>query len=293
MGELMNDVWSMVRGWFEDPQLRHGMSAVLIILIGFIAARVASRLVLRMFLKRLDAQQQMVSRRIVFYGIVGISLVAALREVGLDLSIFLGAAGIATIAMGFAAQTSASNIISGVFLLGERSFSVGDTIRTATVTGEVLSLDLLSVELRTFDNLFVRVPNELLVKSEITNLSRFPIRRIDISLRIAYGEDLAHVRDVLMAVADANPRCLVDPKPFFATEDFGEFAVLLRFSTWTRREIFLETKNELQTAIQRAFRREGIEEPTQRRALEGREGAAPVLVRWEEASPEADPKEPS
>jgi len=153
----------------------------------------------------------MVSRRIVFYGIVGISLVAALREVGLDLSIFLGAAGIATIAMGFAAQTSASNIIRGVFLLGERSFSVGDTIRTATVTGEVLSLDLLSVELRTFDNLFVRVPNELLVKSEITNLSRFPIRRIDISLRIAYGEDLAHVRDVLMAVADANPRCLVDP----------------------------------------------------------------------------------
>ena len=53
----MNDVWSMVRGWFEDPQLRHGMSAVLIILIGFIAARVASRLVLRMILERLDAQQ--------------------------------------------------------------------------------------------------------------------------------------------------------------------------------------------------------------------------------------------
>ena len=83
------------------------------------------------------------------------------------------AAGLLTVALGFAAQTSASNLISGLFLLGERPFVVGDVIRLASgITGEVVGIDLLSVKIRTFDNLLVRVPNETLLKSELTNLTR-------------------------------------------------------------------------------------------------------------------------
>ena len=67
------------------------------------------------------------------------------------------------------------------------------TIEVGATTGVVLSVDLLSVKLRTFDNIYVRVPNETLIKSEIRNLSRNPIRRIEINLRLAYGEDIERV----------------------------------------------------------------------------------------------------
>ena len=125
--------------------------------------------------------------------------VSALRELGFKLSVLLGAAGVLTVAVGFASQTSASNIISGLFLLGERPFSVGDVIRVGSTTGEVLSIDLLSAKLRTFENLFVRIPNETLIKSEVTNLSRLPVRRLDLKIGIAYKEEVGENKE------QANP----------------------------------------------------------------------------------------
>ncbi|RXM22074.1 mechanosensitive ion channel, partial [Citrobacter sp. AAK_AS5] len=92
-----------------------------------------------------------------------------------------------------------SNLISGLFLVMERPFVVGDVITVDDVTGEVLTIDMLSTKLRTFDNLYVRMPNETIIKSRVTNLTHFPIRRIDLRLGVAYREDLARVRAVLDA----------------------------------------------------------------------------------------------
>ena len=74
-------------------------------------------------------------------------------------------------------------MISGLFLLAEGSLAVGDVIRIGTTTGHVVAIDLLSVKIRTVENLIVRVPNESLVKGEITNLTRFAIRRAAIPLK--------------------------------------------------------------------------------------------------------------
>ena len=139
----------------------------------------------------------------------------AMRELGFSLAVIMGAAGVLTVALGFASQTTASNLISGLFLIGERSFEIGDLIRVGTTTGEVLSIDALSVKLRTFDNLFVRIPNESLIKSEVTTLTRFPIRRLDLLLGVAYKEDIGRVQKVLTEVADRNPLCLDEPPPLF------------------------------------------------------------------------------
>src|SRR5690606_3033117 len=127
---------------------------------------------------------------------------------GFSLSVLLGAAGVLSVALGFASQTSASNLISGLFLIGEQPFQLGDTIKVGNTTGEVLSIDLLSVKLRTFDNLYVRIPNESLIKSEMTNLTRFPIRRFDLLIGVAYKENISQVRQIMQNVADNNPLCM-------------------------------------------------------------------------------------
>jgi len=200
-------------------------------------------------------------RRGIFYGIITLFTFAALHQLGFNLSVVLGAAGVFSVAIGFASQTSASNLISGLFLLGERPFSVGDVIRVGSTTGEVLSIDLLSAKLRTFDNLYVRIPNESLIKSEVTTLTRFPIRRIDLKVGVAYKEDLPTVRDVLFKVADRNPLCLEEPKPLFIFQGFGNSSLDIQFSVWVKRENFLDLKNSLQLEIKAAFDAASIEIP--------------------------------
>jgi small-conductance mechanosensitive channel len=174
------------------------------------------------------------------------------------------------VAIGFASQTAASNLVSGLFLIGERPFGIGDVIQVGGTTGEVLSIDSLSVKLRTFDNLLVRIPNETLIKSEVRTLTRFPIRRIDLQIGVAYREQVERVRDLLFELADRNPLCLDEPKPVFIVQGFGDSAVQIQFSPWTLTENYLELKNTIQQEIKSAFDAAGIEIPFPQRVLHTR-----------------------
>ena len=103
-----------------------------------------------------------------FYMGMGLLTITVLKNLGFELSAFLGTAGIVGISIGFAAQTSISNIISGIFLLIEDTFQVGDTITTNYFSGTVQSVHIFSIQLKTQDNKIVRVPNEFLLKNPIT-----------------------------------------------------------------------------------------------------------------------------
>ena len=274
----MGDWWSNIMNVMSSDRVFILLRALVIASIGLVVARAASAAVLRVMGKLLDAQQRMIVSRVIYYLLLGLFLLSALHELGFSLSILMGAAGILSVAVGFASQTSASNLISGLFLIVERPFSVGDVITLGGTTGEVLSIDLLSVKLRTFDNLYVRIPNETLIKSEVTTLTKFPIRRIDLQLGVAYKEDIAKVRELLFQLAGKNPLSLEEPKPLFIFLGFGDSAINLQFSIWVKRENFLDLKNAIQEEIKTAFEREGIEIPFPQRTLVAG-GEQPFTVR--------------
>jgi small-conductance mechanosensitive channel len=119
-----------------------------------------------------------------------------------------------------------------IFLMMERPFSIGDVIRVDSTTGEVISIDLLSVKLRTFDNLFVRIPNESMIKTQVTTLTKFPIRRADMPIGIAYKEDIERVKSILNDLADKNILCLTEPAPLFIVLGFGTSSVDIQFSVF-------------------------------------------------------------
>jgi len=240
---------------------------VILLIAGLVVAKILGSATRRLASKYMDAQRTQLFRRLVFYLVLSLFIVSALHQMGFKLSVLLGAAGILSVAVGFASQTSASNIISGLFLIGERPFSVGDIIKIDDTWGEVLSIDLLSVKLRTFDNLYVRIPNENLIKSQVTTVTRFPIRRIDIKVGVAYKEDVSQVRQVLFDVADKNPLCLEEPKPLFIFLGFGDSSLDLQFSVWGLKENFLDLKNAITEEIKVAFDRAGIEIPFPHRTL--------------------------
>jgi small-conductance mechanosensitive channel len=262
-----------------------GLRAAALVVVGFVLGKAASGAVRRAIGARLDAHVAMIVRRGAYYGVVLLFFVSALREVGFSLEVLLGAAGVFTVAVGFASQTSASNLISGLFLLVERPFSVGDVVKVGETVGEVLAIDLLSVKLRTFDNLYVRIPNESLIKSEITTLTRFPIRRIDLPIGVAYKEDVERVRAILFAVAEKNPLCLEEPKPLFIYLGYGASSLDLLFCVWTRRENFLDAKNGLLIEIKAAFDEAGIEIPFPHISVYAGEATAPMPVRVDGSTP--------
>ena len=254
----MDDLAGILNTWLAAARWVPLLKALATLAVGFLLARLAGGAVHRATHGRANAEQAMVARRLAFHLVMGISGVAALRYLGFDLSILLGAAGVLTVAIGFASQTSASNLISGLFLLGERPFTVGDVIKVGDTTGEVVSLQLLSMTLRTLDNLAVRIPNETLLKSEITNFTRYPIRRVDIDVTVAYGADLEVVRRLLDGVAESLPLCLDEPRPSFVVRAFGATAMELRYSVWTRRDNHLEVSSALRLGIYEVFRREEV-----------------------------------
>jgi small-conductance mechanosensitive channel len=275
----MEELTASLGEYFNLARLMQGVRAALILALGLVAARVVGRALAAVFSRRGSPQQVLLARRVVSWLITGLTIVTALDHLGFDLSVLLGAAGVLTVAVGFASQTSASNLISGLFLIVERPFVVGDVITVNGRTGVVVSVDLLSVKLRTFDNLLVRIPNESLLKGEIVNITHYPIRRIDLKLGVSYRSDLKNVSDTLLAVADGDPGCFEEPKPLIIFEAFGDNAINLQFSVWVTKEQFLDVRNRLYQEIKRRFDELGIEIPFPQRTLSTIGGAAlPVQI---------------
>lgn len=257
----MNEFWIDIVNFLGSEKMWGVTRAVFLLIIGVLVAKLVSSAIIRLIGNKTDAHGVMLIKRGSYYLILVLFIISALHELGFNLNVLLGAAGIFSVAIGFASQTSASNLISGLFLVAERPFSVGDSIRVGSTSGEVLSIDPLSVKLRTFDNLFVRIPNESLIKSEVTTLTRFPIRRIDIEVGIAYKENLKKVRKILDTVAEKNPLCLEEPKPLYIFQGFGNSSLNLQYSVWVKRENFLELKNSIHEEIKEAFDEHGVEIP--------------------------------
>jgi len=249
-----------------------------IVVLGLILLRLIIFFVKRAMRKRFSAQSIMIVRKMILYTVVFVILILILKQLNVKLAAILGAAGIAGIAIGFASQTSLSNIISGFFLISEKAFAVGDVIKVEGITGIILSVDLLSVKIRTFDNQYVRIPNEKLIKTEVVNVTKFPIRRLDINLSIAYKEDLSKVRELLLEIAQKNPYCLDNPEPLFVTKEFGDHGIELLLGVWFVKTDYLVTKNTIMQEIKESFDREGIEIPYPHLSLYAGSASRPIAV---------------
>lgn len=194
-------------------------------------------------------------------------LVEGLRGIGVDVVSILGAAGVAGVAIGFASQTALSNLISGAFLVSERSFKMGDYIQTGSEEGTVESINLLSVYLRRSDNTLVRVPCEMLIKNPVRNLTGAAMRRIDFNIGVDYSCNLTEVKRIIVAVIEKQPELLNTPAPVVTFSGFGDSALNLHIGAWCRTEVYHSVRYEFATALLAAFAEHGINIPFPIRAV--------------------------
>ena len=193
-----------------------------------------------------------------------VMFVTTLVGIGVDITAVLGAAGVAGVAIGFASQTSLANLISGLFLVLERPFKIGDWIEVEGSLGYVHSIEFLSTYIRTFDNRMVRIPNEILVKSKLINYTTYPIRRLELDISVAYRENAAHVMQIFREVVTANPSCFNEPEPLIVFKGFGASSMEFMVAVWTDRNELQTTRTMLMKGIKERFDKEGIEIPFER-----------------------------
>lgn len=260
MEEINKNVNGVVK-YFENYEFMPLLQAVIYFSIGLCITIVARWFVGKITEKHISAHHSMLFRRITFYIGLTLSLIYPLKASGIDVTALLGAAGILTAGVIFAAQTTSANFLSGVFLVAEKPFVIGDYITVNEATGEVLSIDLLSVKIRTKDNTLVRIPNENLLKLQFRNVSRFPIRRVDVKLRFNFNEDLEKVNRILLDTSKRNPLCLVNPSPELSFQNFGDAGVEMQFSVWGKQSTYSQLQSDIQKEIQAALAMAKIEIP--------------------------------
>jgi small-conductance mechanosensitive channel len=230
----------------------------------------------------------LILRTIIYTGYIGLVLMV-IRELNYDLTALFGAAGVVGIVIGVASQTSIGNIISGLFLVSEKSFELGDVIRIGDKTGTVYSIDLLSIKIKTYENLLIRIPNQSVISTELINVTKFPIRRLEFLIGVAYKEDLRKVKKILETVARNNPLCLEEPEPIIIFKEFGDSSINITFGVWFEKANYLAVKNSVFIEIKEAFDREGIEIPFPHVSVYAGEASKPISVKLQgEGIPEKE-----
>lgn len=250
-----------IYNYISEETVFQAVRVLLIIAISFPVLLLLRNWARSFFTKKYASHYGMLAGKVVFYTGLVIMIVMVMGQLGISLAPLLAGAGIVGVALGFASQTSVSNIISGLFLIAEQPFKVDDIINVNGTIGIVMSIDVLSVKLRTFDNMFVRIPNETIIKTEVINLTRFPIRRFNAKVSVAYKEDVGKVREILMEVAEKNKYSLSEPEPQIIFEAFGTSSIDLDFRIWAPVNEWIFLKNTIQEEIKEKFDEEGIEIP--------------------------------
>lgn len=208
-----------------------------------------------------------------------------LAHYDVEITPLLGAAGIASLAVAFAAQETLANLISGVAILTDRPFRVGDRIELADGRiGDVMDIGLRTTRILSYDNTMVVVPNSEIAKQPLTNYS-YPDAKVKMrhSIGVSYASDPDKVREVVLGILTDNPEVADDPAPQVYFRNFGDSALEFLVIFWISdyRE-WLKILDAVNSEIIRRFRKSGIEIPFPQRDVWFRNP-----VKMEEAGPDA------
>lgn len=199
--------------------------------------------------------------RLLDYVVVLIGVIASLAILNITSLLYsaLTAAGIVSVMIGFAVQDIAANFISGIFLLIDRPFVVGDTIQIKAYSGTVNKISLRSTEIITFDGPVVTIPNNTLAVEPTTNFTLSQDRRVLFTVSVLNTSDLNRVIQVIREVLEAEKRLLPDKPPSITVGEIRDYAVDLQVAAYTQKDDLYTTQSDLQKEIVAAFADQGIE----------------------------------
>jgi potassium efflux system protein len=213
------------------------------------------------------------------YVILVFGCFVALGVLGVDLTKATILAGALGVGIGFGLQNVVNNFVSGLILLFERPVQVGDAVAIREVAGEIQHIGIRSCVVRTWDGAEVILPNALLIADPVTNWTLSNrLRRLTLSVGVAYGTDPAVVIELLRGVATTHDGVLASPEPLLWFTGFGDSALNFEMRVWTDRAVWGALQSELYLATYKVLSDAGIQIPFPQRDVHI-DSAAPLPVR--------------
>lgn len=239
----------------------------IVVAFGIITAKIICINVRRSLAEKIPANELNLILKVLNFSIIAIFSLIALPFLGIDLSGLIAAGGFAGLVVGFASRSIVANLVSGLFLMAERPIKIGDQIKVEDVEGFVEDIHILSTIIRTYDGLFVRIPNEKLFTSNIVNLVVNPVRRLEYVIGISYKDDAEKAIEIIRRVVEDHPFALKNPEPTIFVDELGESSVNIVVRVWCPSSVWFDVKTELLWKIKVELEKAGIEIPFPQRVV--------------------------
>ena len=242
---------------------------IAVLVIGLLLASLIAGSISRMLHKsgRLDPSVASLLSSLVKYALWVLVGVTVLTQFGVETTSIIAALGGMALAVGLALQGTLSNVASGVMILVQKPFKVGETISVGSILATVQEIGLFTTELKQPDGLFVMIPNNELWNQPIINFNRHPVRRFELVVGIGYGDSMEQARKELLALAEADDRVLADPAPVAYVASLDASSVGIGMRVWCATPDYLGLTWDLTEAAKAKFDEKGISIPFPQREV--------------------------
>ncbi|MBR0032197.1 MAG: mechanosensitive ion channel family protein [Treponema sp.] len=256
-----------LKAYWNFQNLVKIITSILSILIFWFVYRLIRHLVYKGASVKFEENSVKTITRVISYIFYIIITMYILGLFGIKLTAIWGAMGIAGVAIGFAAQTTVSNLISGIFIVTEKTMKIGDFIEVDGVSGTVDKVSLLSIRVHTPDNQLIRIPSSAIINTKLKNFSTYDYRRYVFEVSVDYSTDLDKALEVLKSVPE---RCqlVVKDNPDYAPKALLtsclDSGIGMNLIVWCERANFFDLKTEVCLNVVKAFNENGINIPYNR-----------------------------
>ncbi len=238
------------------------LGAIAVLLVGLWIIKIVTRSLRRVMNKR-DTNKEL---RTFFISLANIVLktllfISVLGMVGIEVTSFIAILGAASLAIGLSLQGSLQNFAGGVIIILLKPFKVGDVLEAQGYLGIVKEIQIFNTIVTTFDNKTIIIPNGQLANSSMINYTNEPLRRVDWTFGIAYGNSSDKAKEVLMQLINDDIRILKDPAPFVALGNLNSSSVDFTVRVWTKTEDYWAVFFDMNEKVYKAFPQNGLSIP--------------------------------
>ena len=268
MGDQLHSI-DQARASAIDMAVKFGprlLVAALILFAGYLAARWCGKMTGRLLERfRLELPVRILLERICEIVVFGLFVIMAMQNLGVELLPLVAGLGVAGAGVALALQGVLGNVVAGLTIIFTQPFHIGDYISIGDEEGEVLDINLFTTTLGHTDRSRVVIPNRKIVGEILHNCGQ--IRRLALSVGVAYGTDVNVALRLIENVLRDNPRILHDPKPVIGVAKLADFSINLNINPWVAVPDFEAATSEINHAVLESFRERNIVIPLPQREV--------------------------
>jgi small conductance mechanosensitive channel len=198
---------------------------------------------------------------VIYWLTIAMGLMIVLSAVGIDISPVFALFGGAAFILAFALQDTLGNLFSGLMIMINRPFDVGEYVQAGGVAGTVRSVSIVSTTVVTPDNQVIIIPNKSVWNNVITNVTGSKTRRVDLVFGIGYGDSIEDAQRVMEETVAAHDLVLADPAPVIRVHELGDSSVNFVCRPWVNTVDYWTVYWDLHRQVKEAFDANGISIP--------------------------------